>query len=130
MKNKQQFLNDLYAIENIQEDSVNQVLIMRVKLNSSHEIFKGHFPGNPILPGVCTIQIVKELLSHHLKKNLMLKNAGTIKYIAFISPESNPVIDIELRLKDTEDELLSCKAKVFHEATVFCSFRGEYLEAP
>ena len=128
MKIKQPFLNDLYVIDNIQEDSVNQILTIRIALNSSHRIFSGHFPGNPILPGVCTIQIVKELLSHHLKKNLMLKNSSTIKYISFINPDLNPVIDIDLRLRDTEEGLLACNAKVFYEATAFCSFKGEYME--
>ncbi|MCX6330659.1 MAG: hypothetical protein NTZ85_14245 [Bacteroidia bacterium] len=62
MKTDQKFLNELYTIKNIQKESVNKLTI-QVELKRDHDIFKGHFPGNPILPGVCTIQILKELLS-------------------------------------------------------------------
>lgn len=34
----------------------------RVRLDAAHPIYAGHFPGNPVLPGVCTLQIVRECL--------------------------------------------------------------------
>lgn len=126
MKTNQGFLNDLYTIKDIREDRGENKVVMQVDLNPSHEIFKGHFPGNPVLPGVCTVQIVKELLACYLKKDLMLKKAGTIKYLSFLNPEANRLIDIEMQLKDTKEGLLACSAKVFYESTVFCSFRGEF----
>jgi len=33
-----------------------------VQLDASHFIYQAHFPGEPITPGVCIIQIAKELL--------------------------------------------------------------------
>lgn len=129
MKTNQPFLNDLYTLKDVQEDSVNKQIKIQITLNPAHEIFKGHFPGNPVMPGVCTVQIVKELLSAHLKKDLVLKRAGTIKYLSFINPEVNRTIHIELQLKETEERLLAYNAKVFYEATVFCSFKGEFAEA-
>jgi 3-hydroxyacyl-[acyl-carrier-protein] dehydratase len=128
MKTNPSFLNDLYTIKEVKEDIANRRITIQAALNPSHQIFTGHFPGNPVLPGVCTVQIVKELLSDHLKKDLMLKKAGNIKYLSFINPEVNPMINFELRLKDTEEGLLACNAKVFFESTVFCSFKGEFGE--
>jgi hypothetical protein len=40
----------------------------------------------------------------------------------------NPMIYFELQLKDTEEGLLACHARVFFESTVFCSFKGEFGE--
>ena len=37
-------------------------LITRIKLNKDHDIYNGHFPNNPIIPGVIIIQIIKEIL--------------------------------------------------------------------
>jgi 3-hydroxymyristoyl/3-hydroxydecanoyl-(acyl carrier protein) dehydratase len=31
-------------------------------INRDCEIFKGHFPGQPIAPGACMLQIVKDIL--------------------------------------------------------------------
>ncbi len=129
MKTKPTLLNDLYTINDVQKDYASNAVKISIALNPSHRIFQGHFPGNPVLPGVCTVQIIKELLSDHLKKELMLKKAGTIKYLSFINPEVNRIIDVELQLKDAEDGLLACNASVFYEAKVFCSFKGAFGEA-
>jgi 3-hydroxyacyl-[acyl-carrier-protein] dehydratase len=128
MKTTSRFLNDLYVIKDIREEAACNRFLIQIELNSSHAIFHGHFPGNPLLPGVCTVQIIKELLSGQLKRNLNLKKAGTIKFLSFINPEMNRLISIELQVNEGVKGQLTCNATVFHEATVFCSFKGEWAE--
>ena len=36
-----------------------------IELNDKHKIFKGHFPGKPVLPGICKIQTVLVLCEKH-----------------------------------------------------------------
>ena len=36
-------------------------LEVMIRLNPEHEIFRAHFPGQPITPGVCQIQMVTEI---------------------------------------------------------------------
>jgi 3-hydroxyacyl-[acyl-carrier-protein] dehydratase len=33
----------------------------QVDINVSHPVFGGHFPERPILPGVCSIHLIKEV---------------------------------------------------------------------
>ena len=33
-----------------------------IELNPEHGIYKGHFPYVPVAPGVCLVQIIKEIL--------------------------------------------------------------------
>ncbi|MFQ7386709.1 MAG: hypothetical protein ACLRM8_02525 [Alistipes sp.] len=35
----------------------------RVRLDASHPVYRGHFPGHPVLPGVCTLQLVGSVWS-------------------------------------------------------------------
>ena len=28
-----------------------------IELNPAHDVFKGHFPNNPVTPGVCMLQV-------------------------------------------------------------------------
>lgn len=42
--------------------SAEDRLAFRVRLDAAHPVYAGHFPGNPVLPGVCTLQIVRECL--------------------------------------------------------------------
>ncbi len=52
-------IEGLYSILSFEQQ--DDILTSRIKLYKEHEIFKGHFPGNPVMPGVCMIQIIKEL---------------------------------------------------------------------
>ena len=38
----------------------NDLLTFLIRLNPDHTIFKAHFPGSPILPGVCQVQILTD----------------------------------------------------------------------
>jgi|TARA_R100000306_G_scaffold45096_1_gene43115 3-hydroxyacyl-[acyl-carrier-protein] dehydratase len=76
-------------------------ILAKVHLNEDHAIFKGHFPGNPVMPGVCMIQIIKELTEETTGKNLFLAVSSNIKFMAIINPEKNP--DLQLSIDITQE---------------------------
>ena len=76
-------------------------ILAKVHLNKDHAIFKGHFPGNPVMPGVCMIQIIKELTEETTGKNLFLAVSSNIKFMAIINPEKNP--DLQLSIDITQE---------------------------
>ena len=51
-----------------------------IRLDPEHEIYKAHFPGHPVTPGVCQIQIVTELLALHLGEEVRLTDVKNVKY--------------------------------------------------
>ena len=120
------FLNSLYTIKRIQpEGNINKLSVL-IRLNPSHEIFKGHFPGNPILPGVCIIQILKEILMNQLNKNLTFNHAGSIKYFSIINPEMNSIIKFDIELSEMGNNKISCNAFLYSESVLFCRFKGDF----
>ena len=52
--------------------------------------------NHPILPGVCALQIVKELAERTWKSPLRLSEAKNIKYLAPISPAEVSTLTIDL----------------------------------
>ena len=44
--------------------------------------FKGHFPGRPVLPGVCKIQAVIAMLETWHQKNICIKEISMAKFFA------------------------------------------------
>jgi 3-hydroxyacyl-[acyl-carrier-protein] dehydratase len=126
MKPNQMFLNSLYQIKQTLTEGDGSTFSVKIELNPSHEIFNGHFPGNPILPGVCMVQILKELVINYLDCKLLLKNAGSIKYLSFIDPLVNNIINFNVEINKTESGDISCKATLNSESVVFCRFRGEF----
>jgi 3-hydroxyacyl-[acyl-carrier-protein] dehydratase len=95
-------LNDFYALKELTRlDSGSHTAV--IHLNAQHDIFKGHFPGNPVTPGVCMMQIIKELTEHITGEKLMMKQATNVKFMALINPEATPELILELDVKDTGD---------------------------
>lgn len=80
-------LSDIVAGENKWEG--------KIAFNAAHAIFKGHFPGQPVVPGVCMMQIVKEVLEFAMNKKIQIQQAGQVKFLQLITPDITPVIHLE-----------------------------------
>ena len=78
-----------------QENTITAAL----QLNGEHEILKGHFPGQPVVPGACMLQMVKEILGNVLGNNLRLKKADTLKFIAPIDPRVTDDLQLKIAYK-------------------------------
>ena len=120
-------LNKLYILSSLVVSETGDRISAQVALNKEHPLFEGHFPGNPILPGVCTVQIIRELLEKATEKELMLTKASNIKYLGFISPVTNPVIQFDITCRTTEAGTINCSAVVSDQGIGLCSFKGEYV---
>ena len=91
-------LNDFYSIETWSaSDTTDGEVRVVIVLNATHRIFEAHFPGQPVVPGACLLQIVEELLSDVLHTEYRLVNAGQIKFLTPIDPRRNPRIEAVLR---------------------------------
>jgi 3-hydroxyacyl-[acyl-carrier-protein] dehydratase len=119
-------LNNLYTIQATVLSDAGDKVTATISLNKEHPIFKGHFPGNPILPGVCTVQIIRELLEKNLDVKLMLTRAGSIKYLGFINPVTTATVQFDLIIRNTGTHNLNCNATVSSSGNTLCSFKGEY----
>ena len=95
--------NNFYTIQN--QEGENGNFKVNISLDPSHEIFKGHFPGNPVTPGVCMMQIVKEITENITQKKLFLKSANNIKFMAIINPNETPDLILDLVIDEKEDEI-------------------------
>lgn len=128
MKSSQLLMNNLYFLKHLadEEDKVTAT----IKIQEDHEIFKGHFPGNPVLPGVCLVQILKELMVQVFNRELMLAHAGNIKYLAFINPLVNNILQFEIQYKRVGESEISCSVRIYNENTNFCSFKGVFSDTP
>ncbi len=100
---KEMLIEDLYTIKTFESNGDNVAVI--IILNKDHEIFRGHFPGNPVMPGVCMIQIIKELTEMKVKKNLFLSNCSNIKFMAIINPEKSEELKLNLDISEPEGEI-------------------------
>ena len=102
-------LDKIFHIRSM-EVNENKASVIGV-LNADNVIFSAHFPGHPVLPGVCQIRIVTEVLEVMLDRKLSLTEARNLKYINIITPASSP-LDIFFSKIDKTDNAINCTVTI------------------
>jgi len=116
-------LQNFYSIASF--TAKDQKVSASISINKAHPVFDGHFPNRPVTPGVCMMQIIKELAEEWAKCTLVLKTARNVKFMAIINPEDHPNIQVELDVEE-EEGLLSVKSVTSFEDTVALKFSGVF----
>jgi 3-hydroxyacyl-[acyl-carrier-protein] dehydratase len=80
-----------------------------IRFFPDHPIFKGHFPGHPVTPGVIFLQLVQELIEHHLKGRIRLVELPNCKFLGVVNPNIQPLVLVSVSI-NPEFECLRVKA--------------------
>lgn len=72
----------------------------RVRLDASHPVYRGHFPGHPVLPGVCTLQLVRECLNRGTGRRFRYAAIRECKFLGMVVPQADELLEIDIRLAD------------------------------
>jgi 3-hydroxyacyl-[acyl-carrier-protein] dehydratase len=113
-------LNNLYTIQSITE-SENQIEAT-IRLLADHAIFAGHFPGQPVLPGVCMMEMVAETMGIQQKNSFRITGAPLIKFLRMIDPRMNPLIRLEIKYQQTSVSVTT-EGRIFSGPDVFMKFQ-------
>ncbi len=116
----------LFKISKLEHN--DNVIIASLDINKDCDIFKGHFPGHPVVPGACMLQIVKEVLEEALGIPLRLKKAEHLKFICMIDPTITPLVALDIAYKIVGDGDISVVAKITTGETVNFKFQGAFIK--
>ena len=103
-------LDNFYTILS-SESSDSTIWTIQVKLNPGHPVYQGHFPGHPVVPGVCLLQLIKECVEDIRQQKLQVTQVSSCKFLSAINPIETPRIAIVLSLKETEEGKLQLQAE-------------------
>ena len=110
--------NSFYTLEAPSETTPTTVQAT-IRLNPDHAIFTGHFPGQPVVPGVCMLQIIKELLEEATGQRLQLTQAGNVKFLTVLTPQAHEVVSVQLNFESSEDGIRLSEATISADAARF-----------
>ncbi len=103
-------------------------LTCNIALNSSHFIYTAHFPGNPITPGVCIVQIAQEILEKQFDCKLALTTLNNIKFMQVLSPLNVGDIQYKIAIATTEEKNIKIKATVSDSNNTYSKFTATYKQ--
>ncbi|RZA03150.1 MAG: hypothetical protein EOP47_04310 [Sphingobacteriaceae bacterium] len=106
-------------------NSTEGLIIAALEVDITHDIFNGHFPDQPVVPGACMVQLVKDILEKRLDTTLQLKVANNLKFLELINPQITTHLQLQLNYT-TEDELIKVNGDLVAEDVVFFKFQGTF----
>lgn len=94
-----------------------------VRFNASHEIFIAHFPGNPITPAACLIDLAAQAIEIDTGTPIKVTRLKNAKFLRPITPQCR--VCVELLHKN--DQL--CDITIKDSDTVYAKMSITYLRS-
>lgn len=115
------FANDLYTVVSKQSEAGK--VVARIAFDKSHRIFDGHFPGHPVVPGVCMMQIVREVMELDQAQRLKIAVGNNLKFMNIIDPTKNSEVDVAVTYSLAGHEY-NINATLADAGVTFFKFKG------
>lgn len=116
--------NDIFKVLDLAHSGGRAEAVVIV--NNSSKIFAGHFPGQPVVPGACMLQLVKDVLEKTLNLKLRLKTARQMKFMAIVVPGDDQ-LRLSMSFTIAEDNTFSVQADLTNGETVCFKFQGIFV---
>jgi len=112
--------------------TTESVTLFDVILLPACSVYEGHFPGMPVTPGVCNIQMIKECVERIIGRQLLLEYIVQCKFTALISPLQHQKLQVRIEIKKPspappKGERMEAIATIGQGEKEFMVFKGEFV---
>jgi 3-hydroxyacyl-[acyl-carrier-protein] dehydratase len=81
----------------------DQKVHFSVRLIADCDVYRGHFPGNPVSPGVCNMEMIRECFGMATGGAPRIKVIDRCRFTAVASPEKSPELEIDMDWTTADD---------------------------
>ncbi len=124
---KKQYVAQFFTLEAGEKNGNSATY--RCRLHPEAPVFKAHFPGFPVLPGVLTLKMVVDAINasqFFSTQTLTVQSIGNAKYLAVVNPQETQEVEISVALKAEknadEPAVFQFKATMQNGETRFATF--------
>lgn len=124
---KKQYVAQFFTLEAGEKNDLSATY--RCRLHPEAPVFKAHFPGFPVLPGVLTLKMVVDAINasqFFSTQTLTVQSIGNAKYLAVVNPQETQEVEISVALKAEKNAdkpaVFQFKATVQNGETRFATF--------
>ncbi|MBQ0056793.1 MAG: beta-hydroxyacyl-ACP dehydratase [Bacteroidales bacterium] len=91
------------------------------------DVYNGHFPGKPVSPGVCNIEMIKECTEMLTGKDLVIDTIKQCRLTAVASPAVCPKVDVKVSVAASEDgQSYAVVASIADGETSYMELKGTF----
>lgn len=99
-------------------------VVFDVILNPDCEVYKGHFPEEPISPGVCNLQMIRECAEIVAGCPLVMGNIILCRFLNLVTPVQTPRVSIRIKLDKGESDY-TLVSSIYNEDKEFVSLKAK-----
>lgn len=74
------------------KQAISGTLMADVHVPADSRWFDGHFPGNPVLPGIAQLSMVAEMLGRTVDRSLAVRSISRVRFKQPIVPDDHLVV--------------------------------------
>ena len=91
-----------FTVLHVEKISNNEAVYL-CEINPQCDVYRGHFPGKPVSPGVCNIEMIRECAEMLAEKDLFISTIKQCRLTAVASPTVCPKVDVKVNIAASED---------------------------
>ena len=116
--------------------------VFRVALNADCEVYQGHFPGEPVCPGVCNIQMIKECTEMLLQggavsrphqeredntaaPSMLLSHIKQCRLTTLVTPQQHPEVEVRVAILSRSEDTITFRGTIGKGEEVYMELKGE-----
>lgn len=118
----------MLLISSVEELTPGEAIVTHFHIDADREIFRGHFPGEPVLPGVYSVESMAQasdilLLStpRYAGKTPLLLGINNVRFRQKILPGSTIEIRARMLSERPEKAIATCAAEIYLDDTLAAS---------
>ena len=120
-------LNNFFFIQ--KSENANGQLKVDIRIDKNHKIFEGHFPTIPIVPGVCMMQMMREIMDKEVSRKLIVRHGDNMKFLSVINPTEHSEIQADIKFEETSDGNININATLFSGTITFFKLKATLAAA-
>ena len=119
-------IKDYYTIESVEKKD-DGMTCFQINLRPDSTIYEGHFPGEPVSPGVCNIQMIKECAEQVADKSLLLNNLQQCRLTTLVTPIQHSQVEVVIALEE-KGNAYKLKATIGKGEEIYLDLKAELID--
>lgn len=90
-------------------------------------VYRGHFPGSPVCPGACNIELLRECFGKWMGRRYFIASIKQCRMLAVLTPDIDETLELRLTLASETAEGYTLAATLSAGGKIYLEFKGELV---
>ncbi|MBU3813241.1 MAG: beta-hydroxyacyl-ACP dehydratase [Candidatus Bacteroides intestinipullorum] len=99
--------------------------VFHVALLPDCAVYRGHFPGHPVCPGVCQVEMARQCAGRLAGHPLLIRRIASCRFLTVATPEACPELDLAVTLQPAGEGTWTVTARLSDSGHTYMELKGE-----